>query len=365
MVMHVISGLATGGAETTLVNLSCELQRNGMRQHVVSVGHQGAYGAQLQSAGVALSTLNVSAQHQAPAGLFRLACLLHRHRPDVVQGWMYHGNLMSALAHRLAPGRAGRRLSWNLRASNMDASRYARVIRWGAALSAWPDLVIANSEAGAAFHAAQGYRPRRSKVIANGIDVRKFRPDIAARKALRAEMNIADDAVVVLHAARVDPMKDHATGLSALAAVPHVVGLLVGAQTDKLQAPSNVRALGLRHDMERIYAMADVVLSSSAFGEGFSNAVAEGMSAGLVPVATAVGDAQLIVGSTGYVVGPGDPAALAAAIAEVAAASPGDRTARGLAARARIAEQFALDRTTEIYKDLYLSLSGRAGQAAA
>ncbi len=53
-----------------------------------------------------------------------------------------------------------------------------------------------------------------------------------------------------------------------------------------------------------LYPIADIVVSSSAFGEGFSNAVAEGMSAGLIPVATDVGDTMRIIGDTGHLVPP-------------------------------------------------------------
>jgi glycosyltransferase involved in cell wall biosynthesis len=356
-ILHVISGLDTGGAETTLVQLACALQQRGLPQHVVSLGDEGAYGEKIRSGGIALTALNLASIRQVPVALFRLSRLMRRFHPQVIQGWMYHGNLMAALAHRLAGGRSRRRLTWNLRASNMDDDRYGQLIRWGAALSAWPDVVIANSAAGANFHLSRGYRPRQMQIIANGIDVEKFRPDAMARSALRAELAIPTDAVVVMHAARVDPMKDHATFLKALAAVPDVVGIMAGAHTESLRAPSNVRALGMRRDVERLCAMADIVISTSAFGEGFSNAIAEGMSAGLVPIATDVGDARLIVGDTGHIAPPGDPAAVAAVIAEVAALPAPDRIARGLRARARIVEQFSLMHAVSQYERLYLSLA--------
>jgi len=159
-------------------------------------------------------------------------------------------------------------------------------------------------------------------------------------------------------------MKDHATCLSAMAAIPNVIGVLVGAHTRGIADTANVRALGLRRDVERLYAMSDIVVSTSAFGEGFSNAIAEGMSCGLVPVSTDVGDARLIVGDAGHVVAPCDPKALAAAIAGVAALSPADRAARGLRARARIVERFSLENAVDTYEALYRSLAGEAGARA-
>ena len=214
-------------------------------------------------------------------------------------------------------------------------------------MSSWPIR-----RQGANFHSAHGYRPRRIVVIPNGIDTDKFCPDPVARSTLRAELGLGDK-VVAVHVARVDPMKDHATFLKAMTSLPDIIGLIVGAGTETLVCPANVRALGARRDVERVYAAADLVVSSSAYGEGFSNVLAEGMSAGLVPVATDVGDAKRIVGPTGYVVPPRDPTALAAAIKAEAALSPDQRRDRGLQARARIVGSFARARAIDAYVRLY------------
>jgi glycosyltransferase involved in cell wall biosynthesis len=353
MILHVISGLSIGGAEATLVQVAAALQARGLPQHVVNVSNLDGNVPELKSRGIDVTMLGVNSVAGASVGVARLARLIRRLDARVVQGWMYHGNIIAALAHCVAGGGNRRRLYWNLRASNMDAARYDRIIRLGAWLSRWPDLIIANSQAGAVFHLGRGYQPRRLEVIGNGIDTQKFRPDPVARAAMRAEFGIPMHAVVAVHAARVDPMKDHATLLAALAAVPQVVGLLAGAGTEILTVPPNVRALGLRRDLARLYAGADLVLSSSAFGEGFSNAIAEGMSAGLVPIVTDVGDARDIVDDTGHVVAPGDAAALAAAIGTEAALTAGDRAARGLRARARITDRFPLSRMIDNYARLY------------
>ena len=170
---------------------------------------------------------------------------------------------------------------------------------------------------------------------------------------MRAELGIANDAVVVLHVARVDAMKDHGNFLAAMAQLPQAIGVMVGAGTPDLAAPPNVRALGARRDIARLYAAGDIVASSSAFGEGFSNVIAEGMSAGLVPVATDVGDARRIVGDSGWVVPPREAQALAAAIGEAAALPAPERASRGLAARARIATNFTLTKAAEDFARLY------------
>ena len=167
-----------------------------------------------------------------------------------------------------------------------------------------------------------------------------------ARSALRAELGLRDK-VVAVHVPPVDPMKDHATFLAAMTSLPDIICLIVGAGTETLVCPPNVRALGARRDVERVYAAAELVVSSSAYGEGFSNVLAEGISAGLVPVATDVGDAKRIVGQTGFVVPPRDPMALAAAIRAEATLPADERRNRGLEARAR-----AIDAYAHLYQEI-------------
>lgn len=348
-VMHVISGLDTGGAEAFLVQLVFALKERGFDQTVVSVTSKGVHAPALEAAGIRVHALQVGSLPGAMASVGRLAVLVRRTKPDVMQGWMYYGDLFAAMANRIVPG--SRRLYWNLRASDTVEGGYGRLVRINAKLSAWPDLVVANSQTGLDFHLKHGYRPCRTDVIPNGVNIEKFRPDPDDRAALRAEFGLPDDAIVAIHVARLNPMKDHGSFLKAMQSLPHLRGLLVGAGTETLDLPGNLRALGLRADVDRLYRCADIVVSSSAFAEGFSNVLAEGMSTGLVPVATDVGDSRLIVGDTGQVVPIRDPDALAAALA-FEAAHP-EREARKVRARARIVENFTLSRAVDRFATLY------------
>jgi glycosyltransferase involved in cell wall biosynthesis len=92
--------------------------------------------------------------------------------------------------------------------------------------------------------------------------------------------------------------------------------------------------------MPAFYSALDLLTSSSAFGESFSNVVAEAMACGVPSVATDVGDARDIVGQTGMVVPPRDPEALATAW-EVMLGRTGP--SHSAACRARVAELFSLE----------------------
>jgi glycosyltransferase involved in cell wall biosynthesis len=353
-ILHVITGLGLGGAETMLTQLACRLQECGFKQHVVSLSGRGVLADVLERSGIPVTELTLAANLSAGSKLIALRRLIKDVEPDVLQGWMYHGNLVASLAHFLAPQRRKRHLFWNVRASDVDGARYGGVLAWSRLLSGTPDVVIFNSKAGLDFHNAIGFHPRRIEIIANGIDTGKFRPDSTTREALRSEYGIGIDDLLVLHVARVDPMKDHSTFLAAMRMLPQVKAILVGAGTEQLELPPNVHASGLRLDVEHLYRAADIVASSSAFGEGFSNVLAEGMSSGLVPIATDVGDAKIIVGDAGMIVPPGNAQAFAEALSKAAVLAPDTRRNLGLQARERIVSQFSMERAVEIFERLYL-----------
>lgn len=338
----------------------CRLPDSDMQPYVVSLLSNGLLVPELRASGVPVLELGFSKRLPNPVGLIRLALLIRREKPDVVQGWMYHGDLAALFALWLSGRRKATRLVWGIRCSDMDLSRYGvvvrHVVRICARLSRQPDMVIANSDAGRVVHEALGYRPRRFEVVHNGIDIGRFAPNAQARAEIRAELGISENRVVFAHVARVDPMKDHPAFLAAMARFPDTVGIMVGRDTQALPVQDNVVALGQRADVPRVLAAADVIVSSSAYGEGFSNALAEGMASGLVPIATDVGDAKAMLGDTGHIVPPGDIEALAGAIALVRDMDPQLRLERGLAARARIAEHFTLPAAAVAFRTMYGSL---------
>lgn len=96
--------------------------------------------------------------------------------------------------------------------------------------------------------------------------------------------------------------------------------------------------------MSAVYSALDIASSSSFFGEGFSNTIAEAMACGVPCVVTDVGDSAPIVGDTGSVIPPGDHSALAAAIRRLINLSAEERKARGEACRTRIVSEFGIDK---------------------
>jgi glycosyltransferase involved in cell wall biosynthesis len=352
-----------GGAEGMLARLVTAQPRLADDIIVVSLLPGGLHAQQMRTAGIRVVELDFKRASGILLGLFRLAKLIAQTKPSIVQGWMYHGDLAALLALTMSGRRTMTKLLWSIRCSSLDLSRYGAalslVVKACTLLSGRADLITANSIAGMKSHLAMGYHPRDSAIIANGIDMHVFKPDSSARLAVRRELRISEDAIVLAHVARVDPMKDHSNFLRAMAELPEMCALLIGYRTEFLPSAPNIFRLGLRSDVARLLTAADFIVSSSAFGEGFSNAIAEGMACGLPAIATDVGDAREVVGDTGLIVKPGDPLALTAAARALAAESAPARRGRAQRARERIDAYFSLERAVDNFRVLYDGVTQR------
>jgi glycosyltransferase involved in cell wall biosynthesis len=369
VIVHLITGLETGGAERMLARLVTGQDRERHRSIVVSMTRPGAVGPLLTSAGIELHALQMRRGLADLRGLAHLAGVLRGVRPDILQTWLYHADLLGTVARLAAPRCA---LLWNVQcAESIDANIVRRLLVW---CSAKPDAVVVNSLAGKRFHERLGYRPRHWEHIPNGCDTNVFRFAAEARLALRNELGIPGDAVAIGLPARFHPMKDHATFLAAAARLAAVRSgiffVLVGPDVDSTNRAlaelvsanhirDRVRLLGERHDMTNVYSALDITTLSSAFGEGCPNVLGEAMSCGIPCVATDCGDAADILGPTGLVVPPRNPEALAAAWERLISLGPDARRALGEKARDRVIAYYDLSAIIARYDALYSGFLAR------
>jgi len=376
-VLHVITGLATGGAEAFLCRLIEAMDRDRFTHTVVSLMDEGTVGQAIRASGTPVATVDMSRGVPSPAALGRLVRLGRAVRPDLVQGWMYHGNLAALLC---APflGRPTP-VTWGIRQS-LYRLRHERpltraVILASAPLSSLPARTVYNTRGSVRQHGRVGYDTRRAVVIPNGFDFDRFRPDPQARRAMRAELGLVPDTPLVGLVARVHPMKDHGTFLRAAARVawgrPEVHFVLAGRDADPDNAAlaaqvaeaglrGRVHALGERRDIAAVTASLDIACSSSAYAEGFCNAVGEAMACGVPCVVTNVGDSAWLVRDTGQVMPPRDPTRMAAAIGALLDGGPEHRARLGAAARERIRTGFGMRATAARYERLYTEVTDRA-----
>jgi len=371
-ILHVITALPTGGAETMLLKLLSATEEQ-YRHAVVSLKDEGIIGPRIKELGVPVYSLGIRPAAPNPFRVFSIRSVVRQFRPDLIQGWMYHGNIMASVASFLSRGRVP--VIWNIRQSVRDLADYGRwtamVIRLGALMSRGPAKIIYVSQSGANQHETLGYDSGRRIIIPNGIDCEVFHPDSEARKVVRAELGIPPESVLVGLVARYHPMKDHAGFLTAAVQVsrihPSVRFMLVGKGVSEdqvtlsrtiteLQLQGRVFLLGERQDTARLTAALDIACSASLWGEGFSNAIGEAMACGVPCVVTDVGDSAYIIGDTGLSVPPGQTDILAGAIMRLIDVGAEGRRERGMAARQRVACEFSLPSVARRYQELYQRL---------
>ena len=185
-VMHVITALEVGGAETVLARLVAGDTVSKVSHRVVSLKPGGALRARLEADGIPVRDLGIERNTDAPGGLVRLAAAIRSARPAVVHSWLYHADFLATLALALSGRWRATRLVWGIRCSDMDMRRYARgsrlILKLLPLLSPGTDLVLCNSEAGRAAHERLGYRPPRWRVIPNGLDPDRFLPGRASAR---------------------------------------------------------------------------------------------------------------------------------------------------------------------------------------
>jgi len=177
-------------------------------------------------------------------------------------------------------------------------------------------------------------------VIPNGVDLGRFRP-VRKRGPLRRSLGVPAKAKIVAFAARYDRMKHVTLFLRSakqfLKQTPNGQVLMCGAGMSRANAElcgdlehifgdeprllQRLHLLGVRHDMELVYAASDVVALTSSFGEAAPLCLIEGAMCGAVPVSTDVGDSAAIVDGIGLVT-PADPEAISAAWCDAIARRP-------------------------------------------
>lgn len=372
-ILHVIVGLGAGGAEGMLVRL-IDAHRESMDfEHViVSLTNLGDLGQPLIDRGVRVRALGIRSLLSLPSALVGLARLVRAERPDVVQTWMYHADLLGGIVARLL---GHRRIVWGIRNTHMTrgTSRITFALRRVCAIlsSSIPALIVSVAESARLSHIEVGYDASKFVVIPNGFVVPPLGALAASGRSLRSALGWTDSDVVIGIVGRYNYYKDYQNFVRAAGILArefcNVRFLCVGRGVDShnIDLRTEIAAtgvgdrfalLGFRSDVPECLAALDIFCLSSR-SEGFPNVVGEAMAVGVPCVATNVGDVRRLVGETGVIVAKEDPAALCSGMRELVVFSKLQRAELGLAARRRIVEQFSVAAARERFEHVYRGVS--------
>lgn len=326
-IVLVISNLEYGGAQRQVVELANNMDASRFDVHVCSLSSYVPLADRLRHRDRRLHIIAKKWKFDITV-VPRLVRLLRRLRADVVHGYLFDAEIAARLAARLAGAKASiaseRNTNYRLKPRQLITYRLTR---------SCVDLIIANSNAGAAFNSRMlGHKPSQYRVIHNGVDTQRFAPRDGG--AIRRELGLAEDERVIGMFASYKPQKNHpmlfAAARCLLDRLPRARLLLVGDQlyeglrssdeykrrigrlADELGIRERCLFLGNRRDVQRLYCACDVTALPSLH-EGTPNVALEAMACGVPVVATDVSDNAYVIpdGRGGFVVPLNDYIAMA------------------------------------------------------
>ena len=326
-IVHIITSLGDGGAEHTLFKICKYDYKN--KHIIISLKGPGKYYSLLNKIGIKVYCINL--KYFSITKFFFLVKILRKLKPDIIQTWLVHADLLGSIAAKLA---GLKKIIWNIRYSNLEIGKAKfstiLIIKLLAKLSfSVPQLILVVSKRAKKIYEIKGYDKQKLKFIPNGYDLSLLKPDKSEKKDFRKKFNIKGHLPIIGNVARYDKKKDHLNLLKAISLIKlkkiDFLCFLVGSNINKnnfrlvseirkLKLTKYVKLIGQRDSILKFMNGFDIYVQSSSYGEGFPNVVAESMACKIPCIVTDVGDASYIVGETGWVVPPSNSKELAKSI---------------------------------------------------
>ncbi len=327
---------------------------------VLTLFEGGRLAEHLVGRGVEVRTLGLDPDRRNLAqAAIRAMGLLPRLRPDVLSGWLHHGNVLAGL---LSLGQGGTPCVMNFRSTFDQAELSRPVMRVLRRLSPRADLRLANSRTAAYQLEEAGFGPVR--FLPNGFSTEEFSPSQEKRTSLRTRLGIPLEALVVGHVGRAHPVKNQLGLLQAFLRVagghPRAHLLFAGRGLPELLGPHNslperVHLLPELGEPSEVYAAADVYAHAS-LAESFPNVIGEAMLMQLPVLCTDVAATRHIVEGRNVVVPPGRVDLLAEGLRTLLSWSDAERAELGASNRTRMRTLFSLEGAVTQFEDLFLSV---------
>jgi glycosyltransferase involved in cell wall biosynthesis len=368
-IVHIIAALNVGGTEMMLYKLLPRMRKDRFENIVFTLKEKGSLSKDFEAQNIRVYNVLGMGGVLRVSALIRSLKFLREINPDIIQGWLVHGNFVAQIASIFLPYRLS--TLWNIRYTALPKGETKRsilfIIKLLSILSFLPQKIVFNSKTGADDHCRMGYRSDKNCIIPNGFDTKLFSPSEKNRSCVRSELNISEEAILIGLIGRFDPLKDHRCFLKAgtklLSNKREIFFLLAGREVDwqnrhlkqfieKLGMSENVFLLGERRDVHRITAALDIATCSS-LAEGFPNVIGEAMSCGIPCVVTDAGDSAWLVGDSGMVVPPRNHGALCEAWLKMIEMGSEKRRVLGEKARKRIEDHFSIQMVVKKYEQLY------------
>lgn len=367
-IIHIISGLKSGGAERSLFNVCNSNISDYFKQSVICLGDKAIYGDKLEELGVEVYYLNFKNNNKLFA-FINFKNIIKKISPDIVQGWMTHGNFASVLAYFILAGRPS--LFWNIRQTVYKLKHEYILTRFlfliNILLSRIPNGIISNANISIKQLIKFGYKNDSFFLIPNGFDTNYWKPDPKLRQIERNKLKFNDNDFVLGYVGRYHPMKNIKLLLESFNKLSQQNSkfklVIVGQNLNNYNIneksindmiPQNqILIIDNTEDVKKYYNIFDLLILCSAWGEGFPNVLGEAMSSELCCISTPVGDTPDILEDVGYIV-PLDDVDFLIEKVKNCMDNPEELNKLGRKARIKIVNQYSMEKTINSYLNIYL-----------
>ena len=311
-ILHIISGLDSGGAEKILIDLVINDITN--NHYIVSLKDEGIYKKKILE-----KKINVKCFYFNKFNFFikiiMLTFYVAKLKPKIVLTWMYHADLIGGIIAKLL---LVNKIYWNLRNSTLDKKNTKWItliiLKICSKLSYFiPHKVISCSEEAIKVHIEEKYK-KNFHLIYNGVDTNKFK---------NFNYKVNKNILVLGYAGRWHEQKNFPFFFECLSELKKKFNfnkfkvLLAGNQINKNNSDlinlikrydliDNIDLLDEINDMPKFYNNIDVNILTSSYGEAFPNVLVESMSCETPCLSTDIGDAKKIIGKYGWIVNQND-----------------------------------------------------------
>lgn len=299
-ILHIITGLHKSGAEQNLFFLVTDDKKN--KHIVVSLLSKNFYGYKLEKKNIKVYYLNFDKIRNIFDNIKKLLLIIKKEKPLIVQTWMYHADIIGGIISKIA---GIKKVVWNIRSSFLNFKkikfRFRLIFFVHLFFSNFiPNKIIVNSRAAINFHSFL-FNKKKFILVNNGFRVPK-----------NDKINLLNKKNFIIgHFARFDPQKNHQMIIELASSLKsesiNFKLLLFGRgvnysnhfiknMLNKNELNNYVELFGEIKNVDRYYQQCDCVISTSIYGEGFPNVLAEAMNNGVISLSTNIGESLRVVG---------------------------------------------------------------------
>jgi len=365
-IVHIISGLQVGGAERSLFNICNSTLNDSFKQYVICLGNKGYYSQKIEEIGLEIYHINFSSWHFVKS-VTKFIIILKKISPDIIQGWMNHGNFASILALFILNFKPI--IYWNIRQSfykNKNDLFYTKFLfLCNILFSRIPKKIIINSNISKIQLKNFGFHIDSFKFIPNGFDPNYWVRDLLFRELKRENLGIENLDFVIGYVGRYHPMKNIILLLKAFEIISinflNSKLVIIGHKEDDFnkfekeifdKIPNNqIILLNQMYDINKYYSIFDLFTLCSV-SEGFPNVLGEAMSCELCCISTNVGEAPTLLQDVGFIIPVDDLDALVSKMSNCIENLEMTKN-MGILARNKIVKTYSLQNTVNQYINLY------------